>query len=260
MECEDGWGAAAAVAEPDRRPAVPWEDPELSLLAGFFRTLREVLFRPGEFFENLGREGWAEPLAFALIVSSVGLLGAIFWQFLVLAPANGNPGDTAGLSLSWGLSPGWLMGLMAVSPVLVLADLGVGGICWWGSVALVGAGRDFTPAWRIFCYAHGGMALALIPYLRHVGGRNLGPGPDVLRGKAGLRHLRRGLSRGPGYLPDASGRPGAVPYPGPGGHPGLIGVPAAAGLKRFAPLDLPAASALFSGRGRPSRSPLPPPG
>jgi hypothetical protein len=31
-------------------------------------------------------------------------------------------------------------------------------------VALVGAGRDFTPAWRIFCYAHGGMALALIPH------------------------------------------------------------------------------------------------
>ena len=28
----------------------------------------------------------------------------------------------------------------------------------------MGAGRDFTPAWRIFCYAHGGMALALIPY------------------------------------------------------------------------------------------------
>ena len=31
-------------------------------------------------------------------------------------------------------------------------------------MALVGAGRDFTPAWRIFCYAQGGMALALIPF------------------------------------------------------------------------------------------------
>jgi len=164
MELEEGWGAMAAVAEPDQKSSAPWEDPELSPLAGFFRTLREVLFRPGEFFENLGREGWAEPLAFALIVSSVGLLGALFWQFLVLAPANGNPGDAAGLSPSWGLGPGWLIAMMAGSPVLVLANLGAGGICWWGSVALVGAGRDFTPAWRIFCYAHGGMALALIPY------------------------------------------------------------------------------------------------
>jgi hypothetical protein len=164
MELEEGWGAVAAVAEPDKKSSVPWEDPELSPLAGFFRTLREVLFRPGEFFENLGREGWAEPLAFALIVSSVGLLGALFWQFLVLAPANGNPGDAAGLSPSWGLGPGLLMAMMAGSPVLVLTNLGMGAICWWGSLALVGAGRDFTPAWRIFCYAQGGMALALIPF------------------------------------------------------------------------------------------------
>ena len=56
------------------------------------------------------------------------------------------------------------MALMAVSPVLALANLGIGGLCWWGSVALVGAGRDFTPAWRIFCYAQAGMALGLIPF------------------------------------------------------------------------------------------------
>ena len=53
---------------------------------------------------------------------------------------------------------------MAGAPVLALANLGVGGICWWGSVALVGAGRDFTPTWRIFCYAQGGMVLGLIPF------------------------------------------------------------------------------------------------
>ena len=164
MELEEGWGAMAAVAGPDQKSSAPWEDQELSLLAGFFRTLREVLFRPGEFFENLGREGWAEPLAFALIVSSVGLLGAIFWQLLVLAPAGGNLGDVAGLLPFGDLGPGWLMALMAASPVLALANLGAGGICWWGSVALMGAGRDFTPAWRIFCYAQGGMALALIPF------------------------------------------------------------------------------------------------
>jgi len=150
MEWGEGWGAAAAEAEPEHRALLPWEDPELSALAGFFRTLREVLFRPGEFFANLGGEGWAEPLAFGLIASSVGLLGALFWQLLVRAPA--------------GLSLGWLAALMAGAPVLALANLGLGGICWWGSVALVGAGRDFTPTWRIFCYAQGGMVLGLIPF------------------------------------------------------------------------------------------------
>jgi hypothetical protein len=164
MELEEEWGAAAAVAEPDHRSSAPWEDPELSSLTRLVRTLRELLFRPGEFFENLGREGWAEPLAFALIVSSLGLLSALFWQFLVLAPTGGTPGDAAGLLPFRGLGPGLLLAMMAASPVLALANLGVGGICWWGSVALVGASRDFTPAWRIFCYAQGGMALALIPF------------------------------------------------------------------------------------------------
>jgi len=164
MEPEAGWEAAAAVAEPNQRSWAPGEDQELASLAGFLRTLYEVLFRPGEFFKNMGREGWAGPLAFALIVTNVGLLGAFFWQLLVLAPTGGNTGNVAGLLPFRELGPGLLLALMAASPVLVLANLGVGGICWWGSVALVGAGRDFTPAWRIFCYAQAGMALALIPF------------------------------------------------------------------------------------------------
>jgi len=164
MEPEAGWGAAAAVVEADQVSLAPQEDRELSSLTGFFRTLYEVLFRPGEFFKNLGREGWAGPTAFALIVSSVGLLSALFWQFLVLAPAGGNLGDIGALLPFQGLGPGLLLAMMIASPVLVLANLGVGGICWWGSVALVGAGRDFTPAWRIFCYAQAGMALAIIPF------------------------------------------------------------------------------------------------
>jgi hypothetical protein len=164
MEPEAGWGAAAAVAEADQTSWTPGEDQELSTLAGFFRTLYEVLFRPGEFFKHLGREGWAGPLAFALIVSSVGLMGALFWQLLVLAPAGGNPGNAAGLLPFQGLGPSLLLAMMAASPVLVLANLGVGGICWWGAVALVGAGRDSNPAWRTFCYAQAGMALAIIPF------------------------------------------------------------------------------------------------
>jgi hypothetical protein len=163
MELEEGWGPVAAVPEPDYRPPVPWEDPELPALAGLLRTLRKVLFQPGEFFEHLGREGWAAPLAFGLIVSCAGVLGAFFWQFLVLALAGGDP---EGLGLLWasrGLGPGLLVAMMAASPVLILAHLGLGGLCWWGSVALMGAGRDFTPAWRIFCYAQAGMVLGLIP-------------------------------------------------------------------------------------------------
>jgi hypothetical protein len=162
MEWEETWGAAAVPAPAPRRP-VPWEDPEVSGLAGFFQTLRDLLFHPDRFFETLEGEGWAEPLAFALIVSTAGLVGALFWQLLVLAPAAG-PEDVARLFPGLGRETDMLVALMAASPLLVLVDLGVGTLCWWGSVAMLGADREFIPAWRIFCYAQGGMALALIPF------------------------------------------------------------------------------------------------
>jgi hypothetical protein len=158
---EEDWGTVSALPQPERR-GVPWEDPELSGWVGFYRTLRDLLLHPGEFFDNLGPGGWTEPLAFALIVSTAGLLAALFWHFLILA---GAVGDTSGPVSSLNLGTGALLGLMIVSPLLVLVDLAVGSLCWWGSVALSGAGRDFTPAWRIFCYAHGGLVLALIPLL-----------------------------------------------------------------------------------------------
>jgi hypothetical protein len=163
MELQEGWDAVAAGPGPDLKPAVPWEDPDLPVLAGFWRTLRRVLFRPREFFANLGGAGRAEPLVFALLVSSAGLLCTLFWQLLVLAAAGLTPEDLAGLSPSLGLGPGLVLGLMAASPLLVLLELAAGGLCWWGGVALAGAGRDFTPAWRIFCYAQAGYALACIP-------------------------------------------------------------------------------------------------
>jgi hypothetical protein len=158
---EENWETVPALRQTERR-GVPWEDPELSGWVGFYRTLRELLLHPGEFFGNLGRGGWAEPLAFALIVSTAGLLTALFWHFLMLAGALGKtPIPVSSLNLGTGA----LLGLMILSPLLVLVDLAVGSLCWWGSVALSGAGRDFTPAWRIFCYAHGGLVLALIPFL-----------------------------------------------------------------------------------------------
>jgi hypothetical protein len=163
MELEGEWGVTAAVPEPAPRPPVPWEDLRLSGLKGFFRTLRDLLFRPGEFFGNLGREGWAEPLAFALIVSTAGVLGALFWQLLVLTPTGLSPGAASWLSPGLDLGAGGLLAMMAGAPLLVLMDLGVSSLCWWAGVALVGADRDFIPAWRILCYAQGGMVLGLIP-------------------------------------------------------------------------------------------------
>lgn len=163
MDREETWEAVGG-DPPGPRSPVPWEDPDLSGAAALYRTLRDLLWHPREFFENRPGNGWGEPLAFALIMGTFGVLTALFWLLLVLAPAQPQPGEAAGLAAALGPNPGTLLGLMAAAPLLVLADLLGGGLCWWGGVALVGAGRGFGPAWRIFCYAQGIMVLGVIPF------------------------------------------------------------------------------------------------
>lgn len=161
MTLEEQWEALAVGSRPSRYP-VPWEDPDLLGPVGFFHTLRDIMVSPGEFFASLGTQGdWTEPLIFALIASTLGLLFSYFWHLLILAA--GLASDTAGLVFPLTLGPAALIGLMFTTPLLVLIDLAVGTLCWWGSVALVGASREFTRAWRIFCYAHGILVLAFIP-------------------------------------------------------------------------------------------------
>jgi hypothetical protein len=155
---EEEWCGVSAFPPFERRQ-VPWEDPALSGWEGCYRTLWDLLLHPGQFFGNLGPGGRAEPLAFALIISTAGLLCTLFWHLLILA------GRTGGEASSLGVGPGVLLGLMVAAPLLVLVDLGMGSLCWWGAVALADIDREFTPAWRILCYAHGGLALAVIPFL-----------------------------------------------------------------------------------------------
>ena len=47
----EDWGTVPALPQPERR-GVPWEDPELSGWVGFYRTLRDLLLHPGEFFKR----------------------------------------------------------------------------------------------------------------------------------------------------------------------------------------------------------------
>lgn len=138
-------------------PLVPWEDPALPRLAGFYRTFWEVLRRPGVFFPLALRGGWAEPLAFGFITATLGLLAAIYWSLLLGAVASGE-----GFGL---LDQVPALALMVLAPGLALFHLIWGSLCLWGAVALLGVRPGFAPVWRLFCYAQAAMAAALLPVL-----------------------------------------------------------------------------------------------
>jgi hypothetical protein len=150
----------ASEAPPQSPGPVPWEDPSLPRPVGFYRTLKGALRHPWEFFGRLPGPGWAEPLAFALIIGTLGLLASFYWQLLLMAIAQGVAGDGPGM-----MGKGLAVALMLLVPVLVLAHLIWGSLCLWGGVALLGVKTPFIPVWRIYCYAQASLAAALIPFL-----------------------------------------------------------------------------------------------
>ncbi len=70
------------------RSKTPWEDREnLGFLTGLFRTLKETLFHPTNFFRtmNVGG-GLSDPLLYAMIIGMIGLMVFYFWDILLHAP------------------------------------------------------------------------------------------------------------------------------------------------------------------------------
>jgi hypothetical protein len=157
---------AAPDLQEEGHGAVPWEDPQLSRLSGFWRTLRQLLLAPGEFFAHLARtQGGAspaEPFAFALIAGTVGTLGFMFWYLLLWAVAER---AVTGTPPIYGAAAGLALALFALTPLLVALNLAIGAFCLWAGSAMAGGAPGFKASWRTCCYAQGCLVLGLIPFL-----------------------------------------------------------------------------------------------
>jgi hypothetical protein len=66
------------------RSRTPWEDREnIGFFTGLFKTLKEVLFTPTSFFRKMSvTGGLTDPLLFAMIVGTTGLLFSYLWDIL----------------------------------------------------------------------------------------------------------------------------------------------------------------------------------
>jgi hypothetical protein len=148
------------------RGPIPWEDPNLPALVGLGRTLRQALGRPREFFRNLKGDGWAEPLAFGLMLGTAGLLACLYWQILLGAGVSRRLAEVPAAAQVFTPGAGALVAGMLLSPLIVLVSLGLSSLGLWAGVALVGGE---PPPWptilRITCYSQAGQAIALIPLL-----------------------------------------------------------------------------------------------
>jgi hypothetical protein len=123
--------------EPAASTGIPWEDLGLSRPVALGRTLRAVLWRPGEFFRAVPGGDWREALAFGLLLGTTGFAASLFWNLLTHLWA-GRPMGLFALPQVRSLGHGAIIILMAVSPAVVLANLGLSSLCLWGAVSSLG--------------------------------------------------------------------------------------------------------------------------
>jgi predicted Zn finger-like uncharacterized protein len=145
--------------------AIPWERrAELGLWQGLTRTMRGVLFSPKSTFSSMPVSGgWREPLAFGLLVGSIGSMFTFFWEFM--AESIGILKPLLGVSTSVS-SPLVFLMLMLLSPLFVTVYLFISSIIFHVLLLLVrGGANGFEATFRVVSYSQATAAWSVVPIL-----------------------------------------------------------------------------------------------
>jgi len=148
----------------------PWERrTELGLWQGIYRTFISVLFSPTAFFMKIKPDkGLSEPLAFGLLLGSLGLMFGFFWDFLLVS----------GIIMSLGSrlfeqAPlNWIFfAAIFLSPLLVLVDMFAKSAVLHVLMLIFGSGkRKFEGTFRVVAYGQSTKVLSIIPFVGNVTG------------------------------------------------------------------------------------------
>ena len=158
-----------ALERPSMEEANPveWENPEWPSLSALLATLRRVLLQPRSFFTNLPLTGGlGEPLGFALLVGTTGVLSSFLWQLVL----EGGFAETMPVILSKQMGnlmndPRVIVGIFMLSPFLVIFGQFFLSVCLLWAARLTGPGdTTFESVFRIAAYAQAPAVICLIPW------------------------------------------------------------------------------------------------
>lgn len=143
----------------------PWEQLEhYGVVPAFLNTVKNILARPGDFFEQLPPvSGKLRPLIFALVVSVLAMLAGVVWNYFGLGPNLSELGRTDGFQ---GLGSGAIGGLalLGLSPFALIAFVFLDSALTHLLLGLLrSAARPFEDTFRIICYAGAPWVLAALP-------------------------------------------------------------------------------------------------
>lgn len=167
------------------RQATPWENrSELGLWQGIYRTFKAVLFSPNKIFGTMTYEGGIkEPLAYGLLLGSIGSMFGFFWQFLVLS--SGLLAIDNELMSHFAMSL-IFFGIIIVSPFFVIINIFLTSTILHLLLLIVRGGRNgFEATFRVASYSQATQIWGLIPFI----GGLLGGLWFLIVGIIGLREI-----------------------------------------------------------------------
>ena len=160
---------ASGITQPDGgRYKTPWEDRGTNgFFNGLFKTVRDVLFSPSDFFKKMPvTGGLTDPLLFAMIIGTVGLLFLSVWDILLhdsmqnfMSPEMRN---AAGRGISNGVaSP---LGTAMMPFLLIIWLFVVSGMLHLFLMIVGGAKAGFEATFRVVSYSVSPFLFMVIPY------------------------------------------------------------------------------------------------
>ena len=168
--CKHRFEFANPDAGPEFSEGTPWERRvELGLWLGIYRTFASVLFSPAAFFRKAtSGKGVTEPMAFGLLLGSLGFMFGFFWDFLLVSGAI----MSFGSRLFEQVSLNWIFFIVIIlSPLLVLIDMFLKAAVIHVLMLFSHSGKGkFEGTFRTIAYGQATKILSIIPFAGGVTG------------------------------------------------------------------------------------------
>jgi hypothetical protein len=158
-------GEKSEIDKGKARTSPPWEmRSELGLVKSIQESLKGVLFSPSMFFRTTTVTGGIkEPLAFGILMGSLGMMFEVFWQGVIRF------GDLPSLSkgslgaFAWGPL---VMGALVLCPLIATILICISTLVLHFLLAVVRGGKNgFEATLRAVSYAQASQLWAVIPFL-----------------------------------------------------------------------------------------------
>jgi len=158
--------AAAPVAGMHEK--TPWEDREQQgFFGGLFKTLKQVLFSPGDFFKKMPvTGGLTDPLLYGLILGMIGTLFSYFWQITLHGVMQNFMTPQMLAASEYSVLQGASLALLAVfTPFLIILWLFIlAGMLHLCLLMVQGARSGFEATFRVVAYSESPYLFLVLPF------------------------------------------------------------------------------------------------